>query len=850
MLMLIAGAAAYGQGAQAPRTDLYGDPLPPGAVARLGTIQLRHTGAHVTFSPDGKRLISYGWNGELRVWDAASGKLVRRKRLGPRGTAPLSEALSPGGAKAAAWDGSAVRVYDTAIGNELRRLPAHSGSLLTFSPDGKMLTVAQQAYPFRIQLWDLARGKIRRVMNGPDWNEQPFDIAVAPDGKHLAGISRAEDHDPDDPCTLHLWDATTGREVGKKDRIETRDGSVAFSPDGKTLAVGDYGEVRLLDVGTLKEKAALRAEVGPFDRLAFSPDGRFLAGAYGGRPGGWWVRQPLLKWSGILLWDLRGAQKPRRLPGAGIDARLAFAPDGKTLAYVSEGFVASEIRLWDVARGRLLLHRPGHGTPARALAVSPDGKLVASDAEDALYLWKAATGELLREWGGPDHSSHACLFSPDGKWLISADHEGALEAWDVATGKELRRFKIDASLEVQAASISGGGKRLAVVLSVEGRHPSADLLVWDLITGDQLTYRSYNLEVHAPADEELHGPSVVSHAAFAPDGEVMSVWLGAKVGLEEVSTGRLRAALPAGVGRPLVFSPDGRLVAAALLRPKGNPYFGANREGVSLIETATGEEIVGLEIGEFECMAFTPDGRGLVVADRKSLRIWDADTGERLHQRAWPDSIRDGRGEVEVHSLAVLPGGRALTGMEEGDILVWDLAPASWSAGKPVRHLRREELDALWSDLDGKAREAHHALHTLATAPAQALPLLRDRLRPATAVDAKRVEILLADLDNNNFAAREAAGRELAGLRERIEPALRRALRGKPSLEARSRLRAMLAGPRLLPLAETRRALRAIAALERIGTPEARRLLERLAGGADARETREAKAALQRLNRR
>jgi hypothetical protein len=187
--------------------------------------------------------------------------------------------------------------------------------------------------------------------------------------------------------------------------------------------------------------------------------------------------------------------------------------------------------------------------------------------------------------------------------------------------------------------------------------------------------------------------------------------------------------------------------------------------------------------------------------------------------------------------------------MHDGEILVWDLSPASWSAGKPVGKLGRKEFDALWSDLAGDARKAHRALHALPAAPEQAVPFLGERLRPAVAVDAKRIEKLLADLDSKQFAAREVAARELAELRERIEPALQRALQGKPTLEASRRLRAILAEP-LVPPTETRRTLRAIAALERIGTAEARRLLEKLGGGVDGRETREAKAALERLSRR
>jgi WD40 repeat protein len=843
---LLASVPAFGGDKRAPRTDLYGDPLPPGAVARLGTVRLRHRGAEVTFSKDGKHLISFGWDGEVRVWDRASGKLVRRKRLKPFGTV----ALAPGGATAAGWYGSPVRVYDTATGKERNRLPTgHACPLLGFSSDGKLLGVATPGDSgLCIQVWDFARGKIHGVLEGPV-NRWPTVIAFRPDSKSLGAIIKREDEGPGGYGEVWLWDVTTGRPIGKKKADKVQGESLAFSPDGKRLAVSGYdGKLHILDPATLEEKAVLRGVGG--NQLAFSPDGRLLAGAYQDMIEGYWRLHPLLEHSGVLLWDLKEMKKPRRLPGPGVSARFAFTPDGKTLACHCNGF-GSEIRMWDVASGRQLLHRHGHGMPAKALAVSPDGKLVASNAADALYVWKAATGEALHELGGRDDWSHACLFSPDGKRLIAAGSKGILEVWDVTRGKRLQRFKVDpprnGQVKVHAAATSADGKRLAAVFSGVGT--SAQLHTWNLTTGKQLKQRPYQLEVRTRPNDERHHTWIAAHTAFAPDGEVVSVWLGEQVGLENVSTGRLRAVVAKGVGWPMVFSPDGRLLAATLLQEKKDRYRGDDRKGVSLIETATGDEIFRLEIGEFDCLAFTPDGRGLVVADGKSLRVWDTDTGKRLHQRVWPEGIRDAHGKMKVKSLAVLPGGRAVTGMEEGDILVWDLARASWPARKPEGNLGRKELAGLWSDLAGDALRAHRALHMLAAAPAQAVPFLRDHLQAVKAVDAKRVQKLLADLDHKRFAARQAANRELASLRERIEPLLRQTLEGRPSREVRRRLRRILAGPPLLP-PETQRTLRAIAALERIDTPEARRLLENLSRSADAPETSAAKAALKRLNRR
>ncbi|MGH7227479.1 MAG: hypothetical protein ACRELF_30065, partial [Gemmataceae bacterium] len=131
---------------------------------------------------------------------------------------------------------------------------------------------------------------------------------------------------------------------------------------------------------------------------------------------------------------------------------------------------------------------------------------------------------------------------------------------------------------------------------------------------------------------------------------------------------------------------------------------------------------------------------------------------------------------------------------------------------------------------------------------AQAIPFLKDRLRPAAA-DGKHIKELLADLDSDAFEKREAATRELTRLHYRADPMLRRALQDKPSLEMRRRIEAILAKPRL-PSAEDLRNMRAIAVLERIGTVEARRILEKLAAGAASPEARAAQVALQRLNRR
>jgi hypothetical protein len=109
---------------------------------------------------------------------------------------------------------------------------------------------------------------------------------------------------------------------------------------------------------------------------------------------------------------------------------------------------------------------------------------------------------------------------------------------------------------------------------------------------------------------------------------------------------------------------------------------------------------------------------------------------------------------------------------------------------------------------------------------------------------------LIADLDSDSFAKRESAERELAGVGELARPALERALKGRPSLEALRRVQGLLDRLRQAPSGEQVRLLRSVELLEYLGTPEARSLLQALAGGAaEARLTQEARASLERLGR-
>jgi hypothetical protein len=367
------------------------------------------------------------------------------------------------------------------------------------------------------------------------------------------------------------------------------------------------------------------------------------------------------------------------------------------------------------------------------------------------------------------------------------------------------------------------------------------LHTWDLATGKRLPART--LAASMPWEDSFINE-------FSPDGRLFAFTTGSvydlAAGKELFRLSVEGKAVGGPLGGPLAFSRDGALLAMGVWESPDVPQF--KMLAVQVWELATLQPVRRIETGPVGRLAFTPDGRRLVVAGRESLRLWDLATGQVVASRPAPGHYS--YGESFASSLALAADGRTIaTGHADTTVLLWDLAAPR--PDRPAAPLPAAELGSYWADLaETDAGKALAAISRLADVPEQATALLRDRLRPAQAVPADEMRRLIADLDADEFARREAVVKRLAELGELADAALREALRGQPSPEARRRIEALLAEPPTVRLPEARRGLRAVRLLESIGTPEARRVLERLAGGIpEARLTREAKAALGRLPR-
>ena len=628
--------------AAAAQTDCYGDPLPAGAVARSGTVRCRHGGdvCFVSFLADGKTILSVGKDDTARCWEAASGKQVRRWAAPSFGGLA---ALSPDRTILATDVDDGVCLWNAESGGEIRELPHADRNLcgVSFSPDGRLLATCGT----RIRLWDVATGNCVREFAAPkpmpanfiaflpdgkrvvsasvvgnmrwwDWATGTLIsdelghgtggllIAVAPDGKHLAtwGATRA----------LWLWDGIAGKATG---RLLTTDQdnpiwSLAFTPDGKALAVGFYnGVIRLVSTETMEELRHWEAHQDAVSALAFSADGAILVS--GGGDGA--VRQ----------WETATGKQVHAFAGwQGRVCALAVSSDG---AIVASGGIDRRVHLWDSATGREgRALEVAAGEPVAALGFSPDGWTLTSlshAGKGMVHVWDARDGKALHSFSPGDLGyTGAAVLSPDAAAVAAGGQPDRMVLLNTIKGDILREYVEEGARRPLQPGVFFGPRTLAAVHSSRGSSTSADgILVWDIDTGAR------DLKPLPPRI------SYVARLAAPPDGKVLAILGGnARVVLWNVAAGEVIREWDAGKDFTLAteFSPDGRTLATSDLD-------GA----VSLWEVAAGRRrgLLRGDQGFIDAVAFSPDGRRLYTGGHDgTVLAWDL-TG-RARQAAPPSA--------------------------------------------------------------------------------------------------------------------------------------------------------------------------------------------------------------------
>ena len=321
-------------------------------------------------------------------------------------------------------------------------------------------------------------------------NSEPVSsVAFSPDGKLVVtgfGVGLGMLQEPRPGQTI-LWDASSGRRVSTIPALKDGVRSVAFSPDGKSLAVLEYpGIIRLIAISDGRElrKIETSQEDRAFYSIAFFPDCKRLAAGVTGELGG--------PGNDVWILDVASGKSIRILNGhQGPVASVAVSPDGKLLA---SGGWDGTARIWDASTGKCLktqrfpslikkikeAEREGDEPWAHSVAFSPDGRTLATAATvtsvaGEVDLWDTSTGMLKATLKGIGPSVHQVVFSPDGRLLATAGRDESIKLWNTATYQEIGTIKgfepIAFSADGKAIAFCTGSRTIVIQKSPKTDRP-------------------------------------------------------------------------------------------------------------------------------------------------------------------------------------------------------------------------------------------------------------------------------------------------------------------------------------------------------------------------------------------
>jgi WD40 repeat protein len=483
-------------------------------------------------------------------------------------------------------------------------------------------------------------------------------VAFSPDGRTLASAS--------DDKTVKLWDVQSRKEIktlsGHSDSVRF----VAFSPDGRTLAsASDDKTVKLWDAQSQKEIKTLSGHEKAVSSAAFSPDGRTLASASDDKT--------------VKLWDVQSQKEIKTLKGhSDYVGFVAFSPDGRTLASASGD---KTVKLWDAQSQKEIKTLRAHEETVSSVAFSPDGRTLASASDDkTVKLWDAQSQKEIKTLSGHEDSINSLAFSPDGKMIVSGSRDNTVKLWDVQSQKEIKTLSGHED-SVRFVTFSPDGRALASasddnmvklwgvqsqkeIKTLEG-HKEA---IWDVAfspdgrtlasAGFDETVKLWDVQSRKEIGTlDVRGMAFVASVAFSPDGRKLAAIGGSGAKLWDVQSRTEIAMLPGGQsdGRG-AFSPDGRLLAGNI-----------DRTTISLWDTQS-QEIKTLpgHKGNVISVVFSPDGRTLASAGvDKTVKLWDVQSLKEIKTLEGHKS--------SVTSIAFSSDGRMLaSASNDQTVKLWD----------------------------------------------------------------------------------------------------------------------------------------------------------------------------------
>jgi len=455
----------------------------------------------VAITDNGRRVIAVGTNGTATIWDVDTGDTVGTLNDLPDIT--YGAAFSPNGMQVVLsgynLSGSLVQVWAVNTGMRVRTLGPFTTVVIKgvgFSPDGKLIVAT--GVNGAIQTWDATTGNEARSYQGH--SVTAFGAAFSADSLRL--VSASVDG------TARIWDVATGKPILTLSGHQGGVQSAVFSADGTQVITGGAdGTTRVWDVAPYPQILPVSKHDKPIDAVAFSPDGTLTATT--GLDGTLQIHDAI---TGNLV---------RTLMGEGPMLGGAFSPDGKlliTAVYRRNDGGNGFAQLWDVATGSVVRGFTTQSTTVRSVALSPDGKLLATVGEDAsVRIWNAMTGAQVQVFDDykiiddiPDTLTYLS-FSPDSTRLVTAGSHGNTIVRDLRTGKslvfplsqELSASQLGASV-VESAVFSPDGTRVLTA------HDDGLMRLWDIASGMIIFTVSGS-----------GGP--INHAVFSHDGKFLAV---------------------------------------------------------------------------------------------------------------------------------------------------------------------------------------------------------------------------------------------------------------------------------------------------------------------------------------